>query len=125
MLSQGRKEDAGDALYLHELSVSALASLTLFGPFSDLKFVNRESVVTIFLDNLPLEEDEDEAKICHAGLCTLIENGSLDLVAEADKITRIIEAIFSDVQESSLDVATPETCERLSNIMNLMHKQNP
>ena len=52
-LSQGTKEEAGDAAYLHEISVSALASLTLFGPFTDLKFVNRDNIMNIFLNNLP------------------------------------------------------------------------
>ncbi|KAL3905801.1 MAG: hypothetical protein SGILL_009530 [Bacillariaceae sp.] len=124
MLSQGSKEDAGDALYLHELAVSALASLTLFGPFSNLKFVNRASVMDIFLSDLPLQEDEDEATICHAGLCTLIENGSINLVSEASRITKITGAILSDVQEG-LGVASPETCERLLSIVNQLHHQNP
>ncbi|KAG7348416.1 hypothetical protein IV203_017121 [Nitzschia inconspicua] len=124
-ISQGSKEEAGDSLYLHEISVSALASMTLFGPFSNLKFVNRDAVMDIFLNNLPIAENFDEAKICHAGLCTLIENGSINPVNDASRITRLIGAILSDVQQEGLDVATPDTCERLTKILYDIHQQNP
>lgn len=124
-MSQGSKEDCGDNLYLHEISVSALASLTLFGPFSDLKFLSNTTVTNIFLNNLPIEENFDEAKICHAGLCTLIENGSINAVSDAYQITRIIGAILSDVHQEGLDVATPDTCERLTKILYELQQQNP
>jgi hypothetical protein len=124
-LSQGSKEEAGESLYLHEISVSALATMTLFGPFSNLKFVNRDTVMNIFLDNLPIEENFDEAKICHAGMCTLIENGLMNPINDAFRITRIIGTILSDVQQEALDVATPDTCERLTNILYEMQQQNP
>jgi hypothetical protein len=49
--------------YLVEVAVSALATLVLFGPFGDLKFVNRDAVIELFLSHLPLTQDEDEAKV--------------------------------------------------------------
>jgi hypothetical protein len=36
-------------------------------------------MIHLFLTSLPLKEDNDEAYICHVGLCDMIENGSLDL----------------------------------------------
>ena len=56
--------------YLVEVAVSALATVALFGPFGDLKFVNHEAVIEIFLSHLPLVQDEDEAKVRPWGTCT-------------------------------------------------------
>ena len=53
-----------DNIYLVENAVSALASLTLWGPFQDLKFGNRDALTQTFLSQLPLGQDEDEAKVC-------------------------------------------------------------
>lgn len=67
-LTQGSKEESGDGIYLFEIAISALASLTLLGPFQDLKFVNRDIVLNRFLDNIPFEQDEDEAKVSNTAL---------------------------------------------------------
>jgi len=123
-LTQGNKEDSGDGIYLYEIAVSALASLVLFGPFTDLKFVNRSSITDVFLRSLPLEQDEDEARICHAGLCRLIENGLIDPQVEAPRITSIAGSILSDVQEG-IDIADGDTCERLMKILYDMQSSNP
>jgi hypothetical protein len=110
------KEEAEDDIYLIENAVSALASLTLFGPFSDLKFVNREVLINSFLRHLPIRQDEDEARICHAGLCGLVENGSIDLSSEAVQLVRIIGETLSLVSEGE-ELATPETCSRFAHIL--------
>ncbi len=115
-LTQGSKDDTGDGIYLFEIAVSALASLVLFGPFTDLKFVNNTSVADVFLRSLPLEQDEDEARICHAGLCRLIESGMINAQAEAARITSIAGSILSDVQEG-IEIADADTCERLMKIL--------
>jgi hypothetical protein len=57
-------------------------------------------------------------------LCTLIENGSINLNTEASKITRIIGSILSDVNDG-LDVASADTCERLMKILYEIQQQNP
>ena len=57
------KEEAGENVTFAENSMSALASLVLFGPFGHEKFLNKSSVIDRFLQYLPLEQDEDEAKV--------------------------------------------------------------
>jgi len=123
-LTQAKKEDIGNDIYLYEIATSALASLVLFGPFADLKFVNRNVVMDVFLKSLPLEQDEDEAKICHAGLCSLIENGFIDLKVEAPRIISVIGSILSNVKEG-VDIADGDTCERFVKILYEMQCQNP
>lgn len=115
-LTSRSKEDAEDDVYLIEIAASALASLTLLGPFQDLKFVPRDTLVDAFLSQLPILQDYDEAKICHAGLCHLIENGTIPLDQEAVRLIRIIGDILVEVQEGE-DVATPDTVERMSSIL--------
>jgi len=122
-ITQGDKENAGDGVYLYEIAISALASLVLFGPTADLQCDNRNAVTGIFLKNLPLEQDEDEARICHAGLCSLIENGSIDLQVDAATIISIAGSILFDVQEG-IDIAEANTCERLAKILYDMQSQN-
>jgi len=123
-LTQGKKEDAGDAIYLFEIAISALASLVLFGPFTNVKFIDNKAIVDVFLRNLPLEQDEDEAKICHAGLCRLIENGFIDAQADAARLTCIAGSILSDVQDG-IDLADGDTCERLMKILYDLQSSNP
>ena len=61
-LTDCSKEEAGDDIYLVEVAASALASVTLFGHHSDLKFITRDALVTRVLNHLPIQQDEDEAK---------------------------------------------------------------
>jgi hypothetical protein len=72
-----------------------------------------------------IQENVDEAKICHAGMCTLIENGLMNPINSAFRITQINGAILSDAQQEGCDVATPETCERLMKFLYEMQQQNP
>ena len=62
-LTSRSKEEAGDDIYLVEIAASALASLTLFGPFTTLKFIGHDSLMNTFLSYLPIQQDEDEAKV--------------------------------------------------------------
>lgn len=106
----GNPEQHSDAVY--ENSLSALASMVLFhnAPFVRSGFLKRELVLQQFMAALPLTVDEDEAKICHAGLCDLVEAGeAIDL----GMIARVAEEIVTRVQREEEDLATPETCERL------------
>jgi hypothetical protein len=100
---------------VYENAVSALASAALFrnAPFARSGFLKRDIVVQQFMSALPLTVDEDEAKICHAGLCDLVEGGeSIELSLLSNKAN----AILSKVQEGE-DLATPETCDRLNAII--------
>ena len=63
--TSGSKDEAGENIALAENSVSALASLVLFGPFGHMKFLNKNLVIDTFLQYLPLEQDEDEAKVSY------------------------------------------------------------
>lgn len=116
LTSRNKDEDGGEYAYLIEIAASALAALTLLGPFPDLKFVPRDNLVNAFLSQLPIQQDNDEAKICHAGLCHLIENGTIALDQEYGPIARILGDVLVDVQDGE-DVATPDTVERMSTIL--------
>ena len=121
-LSSRNKED--ENAYLIELSGSALASLALFGRFSDLKCVPRETLIQSFIRVLPIQQDNDEGKICHAEFCTLVESGAVDLSANAGCIANIVGTILTDVEEGD-EVATPDTCERLKSILFQMQQNLP
>jgi hypothetical protein len=120
LTNQGTKDD-GDHAYLIELSASALASLTLFGPFPDLKCVSRDALVASFVSQLPIQQDNGEAKICHAQFCSLVESGAMDLQSNAGHISQICGTILAEVQEGE-ELATPDTCERLATILYQMQQ---
>lgn len=121
-LTERSKEDAGDDQYLMEIAASALASLTLLGPFPDVKCVPRERLVHAFLSQLPILQDDDEAQICHAGFCHLIETGIISLSEESVRVAKIIGDIFVQVHKEGEEVATPDTVERLSSILYQMQQ---
>lgn len=54
----------------------------------------------------------------------MIETGRLNLGAEAVRVTQIIGQILSDVEEGE-EVATPETCERLTAALQAMGNELP
>ena len=120
-LTSTSKEDAGDDVYLVEMAASALASVTLLGPFEDIKFVSRERLVDSFLSQLPILQDDDEAHICHAGFCHLIETGVISLTHESVRVAKIIGDILVQVHEGE-DIASPDTMERLSSILYQMQQ---
>lgn len=63
-------------------------------------------------------------QICHAGLCYLVENGSINLDSDTFRITSAIASILSAVQEGA-DIATADTCERLLRITYRMQQNQP
>lgn len=60
-----KSKDEIDELRLVENSASALATLSLFSksPYKQFDGQQKSEILRIFLSNLPLEEDEDEAKV--------------------------------------------------------------
>lgn len=62
--SEETKEDY-ELCRLIENASSAIATLTLFqnSPFSDIPSSQKQNFMSIFLQNLPIREDEDEAKV--------------------------------------------------------------
>jgi hypothetical protein len=124
VLTKGNKEDAPTGPYLYEISISALSSLVLWGPFSNLKGLNVTSIKQSFLSSLPIQQNDDEAKICHTHLCSLIRNGSINTQEEAFRLTEIIAAILSDVEEGE-DVASQDTCSQLMSTLHQLQHGNP
>jgi hypothetical protein len=120
--SVGGENDEDSAVY--ENAISALASMTLFNnaPFRASGFVKRETVTECFLQSLPLRSDEDEAKICHAEFCTLVETGAVPI--DGDTFARIASAILACVNDEE-DVAATDTCQRLQYLLNQWKQQNP
>ena len=117
---QGNKEEAA-SLPLFENCVSAIASLFLLEPFRSSGLLKMDVATSLFLKNLPLNEDYDQAKICHAGLCDLIRTGQIDLQHECGPVIRVAGEILALVQEEE-PVATQETCEELAKtVFDLQH----
>jgi hypothetical protein len=121
-----RKEDSENCA-IFENSVSALASLLLIGnaPFKSTGFVEHDTVLNTFLAGLPLRQDEDEAKFCHAGLCDMIESASVDIDTRYMDLVRIIGETLAFVSDSE-DIASPNTCTRFAFILyQLQQKIHP
>lgn len=118
------KEEAGDNVYLVEMAASALAALTLLGPYPQVKFVPQDTLVESFLRHLPILQDDDEAKICHMGLCHLVESGSISLSNESYSIqvARIIGDVLVEVNGGEDGLVSPDTLERLSSILYQMQQ---
>jgi hypothetical protein len=66
---ESKQKDDIENLTLVENSASALATLTLFqkSPFRQIDAAQKPEILKTFLSNLPLGEDEDEAKVCIEG----------------------------------------------------------
>ena len=107
-----------DHLTLVENSISAMASLALL-PNSPLfrSVSDKGAMLNVFLRGLPLEEDYDEARISHAGLCDLVESNLINVQAEYGALLQIIGKILALVSEGE-EVATQETCSRLMGVVN-------
>lgn len=115
------KDDMEDARVV-ENAVSALASLAIFDNSPYAKLGQRATLLPLFLKNLPLREDTDEAQICHDGLCDLIDSGAIDASANAPALLNIFGQIRQCVEEGE-EIATPETCNRLRAIFGSMSQQ--
>jgi hypothetical protein len=123
-LITGKPKDPEQDSVLFENSVSALASLLLFSPFAASGFVKRDDFIPFFLKNLPLREDEDEAKFCHEGLCNLIELGAIDVVKECRELVRVIGEILAFVEDGE-HLATSSTCKRLTGVLFQLQNEVP
>jgi hypothetical protein len=97
--------------------VSALASLVLFpsAPFRG-KFVKTELATKILLDNMPLEEDYDEARICSSGLCDLIESTGFPVSSYTKQLVGVIGKTLAEASAGE-EVATEHDCARMSSIL--------
>jgi hypothetical protein len=141
LTDESKKETENSAAIL-ENSVSALASLVLLGPtppFQNNNLVSNEAALNILLKSLPLSIDYDEAKICHAGLCDLIEqkhgpslsHSSPSLSQELSpwvsqhgpELVRILGETLALVSVDEEDVATNTTCHRMAGILLRLQQQ--
>lgn len=119
-------KDESDNLFIIENAVSALAALTIFGkpaPFGHLQSLDKEAILSIFLKQLPLREDEDEAKICHATFCELVMEGQINPATEI--ILRIIGEALSCIHNDGEDLASPETQAKFATILCKMQRDIP
>lgn len=116
------KEDI-EHIRLVENSVSALATMTLFesSPFSEIS-ISRKEIMSIFLANLPLKEDCDEAKINHKGFCDLVESGEVNVEESLVRIMEIIGEI-ADALNDGFEIATEETHGRLAGVIATVQSQ--
>lgn len=101
---------------LFQNAISALASTALFdnSPCRGTQVVKWDRVLEVIMSSLPISEDEDEARICHEGFCDLLEAGRIGLQYQ-ETIVRIIGETLAFVQNGE-EVASPETCLRLTRI---------
>jgi len=102
---------------LVENALSSIASLALLrgSPLYD-SVSDKRALMNVFLLGLPIEEDFDEAKICHDGLCDLVESNMINLQTEYSTLIRIIGNILSLVSEGD-NVASTSTCSRLMGVI--------
>ena len=70
---------------------------------------------------LALEQDYDEARICHNGLCDMIDSNMINVQAEFSNLIRIIGKIFALVSEGE-ELATQSTCSRLLGVINTIQQ---
>ena len=112
------KEDI-EHIVLVENAVSSMASLALLrgSPLYD-SVPDKSALLKTFMCGLPLEQDYDEAKICHDGLCDLVDSNMINVQAEYSTLIRIIGKILALVSEEEV-VASQSTCSRL---MGVIHK---
>ncbi len=105
-----------DNLAVVENAISAIASLALLpgSPLFD-NVTEKQSLLNVFLMGLPLSEDYDEAKICHEGLCSMVDAGIVKLQSDYGMLIKIIGGILALVADEE-EVATDSTCSRLVEI---------
>jgi len=115
------KEDIED-IVLVENAVSSMASLALFpgSPLFD-SVPDKSALIKTFMCGLALEQDYDEARICHNGLCDMIDSNMINVQAEYSNLIRIIGKIFALVSDGE-EVATQSTCSRLLGVINTIQQ---
>ena len=111
-------KESSPSLPLYENSIAALACLCLIGnaPLKSAGIANQANAMATFMKALPLSEDPDLAQICHDGFYDLIINGQVSIDKDAAAVARISGDIMELVNEEE-DVATPETCEKIRQVM--------
>ena len=116
LCSNTPKSEAEDSA-LFENAVSCMGSLALFkgAPLFDC-IPDKGALTKSFLAGLPLEEDFDEAKVGHDGLCDMVDMGLIDVKAEYNDLLRIIGDVLSFVAEGD-EVASQSTCARLVGVI--------
>ena len=119
-------KDGAENLVLIENSVSALAALLLFdrAPFRKMKDVDCDSVLSVVLSQLPLRQDEDEAKICHSSFCSMVKQGHVSIIIHTEDVLRIIGSTLEYVNDGE-EIATPETQEGFAEILFQMQREVP
>jgi hypothetical protein len=120
--TQKAKEDI-EHIRLVENSLSALATMTLFksSPFPQIS-ISKAEIIKIFLANLPLKEDCDEAKFNHNGFCDLVESGEINVEESLGTIMQVIGEIATAFNDG-FEIATKETHNRLIGIIALVQNQ--
>jgi importin-5 len=116
-IANSRKDEV-DNLVIYENAMSCLGSLILFSPAPvDVSDREKQEFLKLFLDALPLSQDPDEAQICHAGFCDLIENQVIDIMSHCEIVVRIIGEIFAMVDDDDDDIVSKQTYSRLEDIL--------
>lgn len=107
-----------------ENAVSAVAALFLArnAPLKSSVLIKHDTALNLFLHNLPIREDEDEAKICHAILCQLLEAKEINLVNECQLLLRIIGEIFMRLDDGE-DLADEDTTVHLACILHRLQSE--
>lgn len=107
-----------DNIGVTENALSALGSILV--SFQATQDIDLSSIAQVWLQNLPLSTDEQEARLCHRRLCDFIEKNVTTVTGEnwqnLPEILRIIGEILYKVQtdpdEAELMV-DPQTVDRL------------
>lgn len=122
---ESKEKDEIQELRLVENSASAIATLSLFpkSPFHQIDGLNKSEILSTFMSNLPLSEDEDEAKFCHQGLCDLVSNGEINVMGNVELMVKIIGGIAAAVMDDE-DIATEETCSQLTSILKTIQQNS-
>ena len=104
-------EDDDTDVAVFENCISALASMILFdqAPFRNDFYAGKynislDSMILLFLSNLPFVVDDDEAMICYTGLCQMIETGTIPINAQnynavVHCVHNILESIADDADD--------------------------
>ena len=131
---QLRNDEDENCLSVFENSISALASMILLdqAPFRNDFYGGKynfpsDTTVLLFLSNLPLTVDYDEAMICHAGLCQMIETGSIPITSQSydavvQCIHNVLETITDDDADDDSDLMM--LSQRLRNIQDVLQSSN-
>jgi hypothetical protein len=111
-----------DEVSMIENSVSALASMCVFrgSPFVNMgSDSERGAIKELVLNNLPIQEDETEAHVCHDRFADMVEIGDLACVGGAEQLARtmtIIGTVLRSVGEGN-NLAAPSTVSRFSGLL--------